>query len=160
MANKLSMTNESFNFLRSSTEFLNIVLNNISCCVLLLDRDMKLHAFNNALKTIFTSRKDEDLLYVKCGEAIGCAHQIEEVKRCGETTQCCHCELRIAALNSYMNNKVIYNDHITRPFFTHEGNKINKHLKFSTRLFLFDREKYILMLVEDISELVILSRTK
>ncbi len=152
MKTDLSMTNQSFSFLSNSSEFLNLVLNNINSCVLLLDKDMRLHAFNDAMKTIFSNRKDEDLLYVKCGEAIGCAHQIEEQTHCGETSQCNNCELRVSALKSYVNNEVMYKEHIVKPFFTHENKKIDKHLQFSTRLFHHNKEKHIIMIIEDITK--------
>lgn len=154
MRTDLTHTNESFSFLQGSGEFLNIILNNITSCILLLDKEVKLRAFNDALRTIFSNKKNEDLLYVRCGEAIGCAYQIEEQKDCGETSMCCGCELRISALTSYMNNEVIYKDHIIRPFFDHNKKKVNKHLQFSTRLFMFDNEKYIIMIIEDITNLV------
>lgn len=146
-----SLTNESFSFLSQSSEFLNLILNNINSCVLLLDKDVKLRAFNDAMRTIFSNRKDEDLLFVPCGEAIGCAYQIEEQRQCGETSRCNSCELRIAALTSYMDDVPIYKDHIVKPFFTHDNKKVDKHLQFSTRLFHFQKEKYIIMIIEDIS---------
>lgn len=145
------MTNESFNFLSNSSEFLNIILNNINSCVLLLDKELKLIAYNDALKTIFSNKKDEDLFFVRCGEAIGCAYQIEEKEECGNTSKCGNCELREAALISYLNNEIVYKEHITRPFFTHENQKVVKHLQFSTRLFVFKKEKYVIMIIEDIS---------
>jgi len=129
-----------------------MILNNINSCILLLDKEVKLRAFNDSLKTIFSNKKDEDLLYMKCGEAIGCAYQIEEQKNCGETSKCCNCELRISALTSYMNNEIIFKNHITKPFFTNNNQKIDKHLQFSTRLFNFKREKYIIMIIDDISK--------
>lgn len=152
MKSDRSMNNESFNFLRGSSEFLNIILNNINSCVLMLNKDLRLQAFNDSLKTIFSNKKDEDLLYVKCGEAIGCAYQLEEQKECGETTRCKTCDLRIAALTSYTNNEVIYKNQISRPFFDYNNIKIEKQLQFSTRLFLFNKEKYIIMLIEDITK--------
>jgi hypothetical protein len=148
------MTNESFSFLSSSSDFLNIVLNNVNSCVLLLDKEVRLRAFNNSLRTIFSNKKNEDLLYIKCGEAIGCAYQVEEKKDCGKTSKCCDCELRISALNSYLNNEIIYKEHITKPFFDHNNKKVDKHLQFSTRLFMFKKEKYIVMIVEDITRFV------
>jgi len=158
MNSDLTLTNESFGFLQGSSDFLNIVLNNINSCVLLLDRDMRLRAFNDALKTIFSNKKDEDLLYVRCGEAIGCAYQIEEQKYCGNTSRCGNCELRIAGITSYMDNVVIYKNNITRPFFDSNNQKVDKHLQFSTRLFHFNNEKYILIIIEDISKLVELEK--
>ena len=152
MKTDLALTNESFSFLHSSSDFLNIILNNINSCVLLLDKEVRLRAFNDSLKTIFSNKKDENLLYMRCGEAIGCAYQMEEQKDCGETTRCCDCDLRISALTSYMNNEVIYKNHITKPFFTYDNQKVDKHLQFSTRLFHFNDEKYIIMIIEDITK--------
>jgi sigma-B regulation protein RsbU (phosphoserine phosphatase) len=148
----ISNTNVSFNFLKNSGEFMHLVLNNINSCVLLLDKQMQLRAFNDALKTIFSNRKDEHLLYIRCGEAIGCAYQIDEAKNCGETSKCCNCDLRLAAMQSYLNNDVVYKEHIVRPFYTYDGIKVDKHLQFSTRIFPFNRDKYIVMIVEDISK--------
>lgn len=146
------MTNESFGFLSNSSDFLNIVLNNINSCILLLDKNVELRAYNDSLKTIFSNKKDEDLLYIRCGEALGCAYHIEENKDCGKTSNCCNCELRIAALTSYMENEAIYKDHIVKPFITSEYVKVHKHLQFSTRLFYFEKERYVIMIIEDISK--------
>jgi len=154
MNTDISMTNESFNLLKGSSNFLNMVLNNINSCVLLLDKDMKLRAFNDSLKTIFSNKKDEDSLYRRCGEAIGCAYQVEEQKECGTTSMCSHCDLRISALNSYLNNEVIYKNHITRQFFDSNCDKVDKHLQFSTRLFQYNNEKYIVMIIEDITRFI------
>lgn len=145
--------NTSFDMLAGSSEFLNIILNNINTCVLMLDEKMRLHAFNDALKTIFTNKQDEDLLYMRCGEAIGCAHQVEEAVECGKTSQCFNCELRLSAFDSYLNNITIYKKQITRPFFTKDLKKVNKDLQFSTRLFTFKREKYIILIIEDVTHL-------
>lgn len=154
MKTQIALTNESFNFLKGSSEFLNIVLNNINTCVLLLDKELKLKAFNDVLKTIFSKNRDEDLLYMRCGEAIGCAHTVEEQKDCGTTSKCQFCELRESSLMSYMNNDIVTRERITRPFFNYENKKVNKHLEFSSRLFEFKKEKYIIMLIEDITEYV------
>ncbi|MBN1144572.1 MAG: hypothetical protein JXA72_09110 [Bacteroidales bacterium] len=148
---EMALTNESFNFLSHSSDFLNIVLNNVNSCILLLDKDVRLRAYNDPLKTIFSNRMNEDLLYVRCGEAIGCAYQVTENKECGKTSKCRDCELRVAALTSYMNNETIYKEHIIKPFITIDNKKVNKHLQFSTRLFRFNDEKYIIMIIEDIS---------
>ncbi|NJK87858.1 MAG: hypothetical protein HC906_19730 [Bacteroidales bacterium] len=117
-----------------------------------LDKEVRLRAFNHPMKTIFTNKKDEELLYRYCGEAIGCAYQVEEQKECGTTSQCQFCELRKSALTSYVKNEVVFRDHIIRAFMDSNNNKIDKHLQFSTRLFQFNRDKYVIMLIEDISK--------
>uniref|UniRef100_UPI00321758D9 hypothetical protein n=1 Tax=uncultured Draconibacterium sp. TaxID=1573823 RepID=UPI00321758D9 len=154
MIQNRTMANHSFEMLAKSGEFLNIVVNNITNCVLLLDREMKLQAFNNALKSIFSNKADEDIMYMRCGEAIGCAYQINEAKDCGKTSKCSTCELRLAGMESYLYNKEIYNEHISRPFFNKNKLQEMKDLRFSTRSFHFQKERYIIMIVEDITSLV------
>jgi len=154
MNSPVSNTNHSFDLLRGSADFMNIVLNNISSSILLLDKNMRLKAFNDSLKTIFSNNRNEDLLYWKCGEAIGCAYQIEEGKECGSTSHCSNCELRLAAMESYLNDRAVYKEKVKRPFFNGDNEKINKDLQFSTRLFLYNREKFVIMIIEDITNLV------
>lgn len=154
MKTDITHTNERFSVLSESSEFLNLILNNINSCIMLLDKDLKLRAYNDPLLSIFSNKKNENLMYRKCGEVIGCAYQIEEQKLCGDTSMCRICELRISALNSYASNEAIFNEKITKPFFNFEGVKVEKHLQFSTRLFSYQKEKYIIMILEDITELV------
>ena len=154
MKDKISLTNVSFDYLRNSPDFLNMVLNNISSCVLLLDKKLELQAFNDSMKSIFSARKDEDLLYVRCGEAIGCAYQVDEMKNCGDTSHCAFCKLRESALISYVKNKAVYKQKISREFYMNDGRKVMKHLQFSTRCFEFEKDKYIVLIIDDVTELV------
>ncbi|OFX51411.1 MAG: hypothetical protein A2046_04410 [Bacteroidetes bacterium GWA2_30_7] len=155
MKRDIALTNVSFNFLSKSSEFLNLVLNNITSCILLLNKQMELQAYNNCLTTIFSNSENEEKLYQKCGNAIGCAYLIEENKDCGETTFCNCCELRISAIESYLNDKPIFKERITRPYYDKNNIKVIKHLQFSTRLFLFDNERYIIMIIDDITNLCV-----
>lgn len=154
MQTDLTHTNERFSILSESSEFLNLILNNISSCIMLLDKDLKLRAYNNPMLSIFSNKKDENLMYRKCGDVIGCAYQIEEQKLCGTTSMCRTCELRLAALHSYVNNEAIFREHITKPFFDYEGKKEDKDLQFSTRLFTYNKENYIIIILEDITSLI------
>jgi hypothetical protein len=45
---------------------------------------MELQAFNNSLKIMFVNKPDEDLQYIRCRKAIGCAYTIEEMKVVGK----------------------------------------------------------------------------
>ena len=155
----ITSSNSSFNFLKGNSEFLNIVLDNICNCVLLFDKDMQLRAFNNALKTLFVNTEDEHLLYKKCGNAIGCAFAIDEEKDCGDTSHCQYCDLREAAMISYSEKKPVHRNLFEREFFKIDGTKVMKYLNFSTRLFYFRKEYYILIIIEDISDIIELKKT-
>jgi len=154
MSSKLSHTNVSFGFLNNSSEFLNCIINNINSCVIMLNNKMELQAYNDALTTIFNDKPEEEILYKRCGEVIGCAYQIEESKDCGTTSHCNTCELRLTAINTYMNDAPVYKQYISRPFYNTEMNRVQKHLQCSIKLFRFESEKYIVLLIEDITELI------
>jgi len=153
MNNDVSMTNVSFNYLSHSDKFLNLIIHNISSCVLLLDKEMMLCAYNEPLKTIFSSKPHEEIMYHKCGNVIGCAFAVEEEAECGTTSQCKSCSLRESALKSYINGETIYNEKIYREFYTTDFKKELKHLQFSTRAFNFEDENYILLIINDITML-------
>jgi len=152
MASDLSSSGISFKTLAKDSGFLNEIIHNISSCVLLLNNKMELQAYNNSIKTIFSNKKDEHLLYQRCGEAIGCAYTVEEKKRCGETSKCKYCELRESGLSTYLNKEPVYKKQIEREFFKTASNKVLKHLQFSTRPFRHKKELYVIMIIEDITE--------
>jgi hypothetical protein len=154
MKANLALTNVSFDYLSGSNEFLNRIVHNISSCVLLLNGEMMLKANNEPLKTIFSNKPHEDIMYHKCGNVIGCAYAVEEEKECGTTSQCNTCPLRISALKSYSNGISVYKEKLSREFYTTSLTKELKHLQFSTRLFSFERERYIILIIDDITPLV------
>jgi len=145
-------TNVSFNFLKGSSDFLNLILNNINSCVLFLNSHMELIAFNDAIKVMFPMSNNCNLKYKRCGEAIGCAHQIEEQKDCGKTSKCRDCELRKSAMDAYLENRTTYKKRILRPFYTEQNIKVNKLLQYTSKLFSFEGDKYILLLIESVPQ--------
>lgn len=153
----VSSENTTFRFLRGSPDFLHALLDNSSACILLLDSNMRLQAFNDAFRTIFSNKPDEHLLYKRCGEAIGCANHVEEGKDCGETSKCCDCELRKAALMAYAENLTIFKKRISREFYRVDDRKELRHLQFSVRSIRFQSTRYVFLLIEDVSHLVELS---
>lgn len=151
----ISSENTSFSYLRGSPDFLNKVLNSISSAVMLLDRDMRLQAFNDALPAIFSNAPGEHLLYQKCGNAIGCAAAVESEKECGETEKCRSCELRKAAIMTYCEGVEYYKNRIHRDFFLRNGKKVRKILQFSTRLVRFNQDPYVLLILDDLTDLIL-----
>jgi nitrogen fixation/metabolism regulation signal transduction histidine kinase len=148
---RLSSENTTFHFLRNSSQFLDAILQNMSSCVLLLDHEMKVQAFNDALKTIFSKDSEEPLLYKKCGDAIGCAYAVDEMKQCGSTTHCCNCSLRKSALDSYVRGIPTYKKKLAREFYRTDGRKELKQLRFSTRVLDGNEGRYVFVLVDDLA---------
>lgn len=147
-------TNQSFETISNSSIFLNKIIHEITSCVLLLNQKMELVAYNDPIKTIFCNKKDEHLLYQRCGEAIGCAFSIDEMERCGETSKCRFCELRESALFTYSNKEDVFKQRISREFYTTERSKVIKHLEFSTRHFEMGTALYIILIINDNTDLI------
>lgn len=152
---EISSENTSFSYLRSSPDFLNKVINSISSAVMLLDKEMRLQAFNDSLRTIFSNAPGEHLLYQKCGNAIGCAATVESQNECGETDQCGNCELRKAAILTYCEGVEYYKNRVQRQFYLKNGKKVLKYLQFSTRRVTFNQDPYVLMIIDDLTDLLL-----
>ena len=153
MNNKSAFSNVSFEYLRNSPKFLNLMLNNITSCLLLLDNEMKLYSFNDPLYTLFSNSNNGDILYKKCGEVLGCAYAVEENKPCGETSNCNVCELREASLLSYSTKEPVKKQVVEREFYLVDGTKELKHLAFSTTFFEFDKDNYLMLIIDDVSDI-------
>lgn len=145
-------TNLSFDQLRSSGEFLRIIIKSLTSCVLLLDHEMNLVAFNHPLETIFGVQPPNGEQLHKCGNVIGCAYAVESMLECGTTDHCKTCPIRVNALESYVRGTESYKQKLSRDFYTAKGEKILKHLQFSSVSFVYADEKYILVIIEDITE--------
>lgn len=150
----ITSENTPIKVLRSNPDFLNGILENISSCVLLLNKELKLTAYNNSIKTIFSNKPEEELLYRRCGEAIGCAATVDEMKDCSTTSKCCHCDLRRCGLKTYASGEAVYKQRISKEFYRQSGNKELRHLQFSTRKVSIDTDSYVMVVVEDITSLV------
>lgn len=128
------------------------IIESLTSCVLLLDHEMNLKAFNRPLETIFGVQPPEGEILQKCGNVIGCAYAVESMKECGTTDHCKTCPLRVNALESYVRGTESYKQKLSRDFYTAKGDKILKHLQYSSVSFIYDDEKYILVIIDDITE--------
>ncbi|MFN8208049.1 MAG: hypothetical protein U0T82_11665 [Bacteroidales bacterium] len=154
MTTPIASSNHSFNFLKNSPVFLQILMEEISSCILLLNKELKLYAFNEPLRTIFSDKPAELLMFRKCGEVIGCAYSVEEQTECGFTTQCEFCELRELALKTCYTHEPSGKRILSREFYKTDNQKVLKHLRFSTRYFPFDGEGFVIVVIDDVTDLI------
>lgn len=142
-------TNISFQLLFNSVVFLNKLLNSLTSCILFLNDKLELQAYNDSFETIFPYSKDKEKLYIKCGDIIGCAYNVDEEKECGTTSYCDYCLLREAALKTYISQETVFKQRFTRPFYTTKNKSEIKNLIFTTKIFDFNSEKYIMMIIDE-----------
>ena len=80
--------------------------------------------------------------------------RLRKIKIVGETSKCKNCQLRKDGISAYSNKKAIYNHRLDREFYTTDSKKELKHLRYNVRYFPFKKDNYIIVIVQDISELV------
>ncbi|MFA8437255.1 MAG: ATP-binding protein [Marinifilaceae bacterium] len=145
--------NLNISSLKESNEFLNILFENITSALFIVDKDVLVQNVNNSFSVLFQKR-EEQVTGLLCGNAIGCQHTVEENKNCGETGFCDNCNLRKNIIKSMSKKVPTHRQKLYRDFYI--GNqKLSKHFLYSTRYITFEGNEYILIIVDDNTELEI-----
>lgn len=138
--------------LRESKEFLNGLYENVTTAIFLADREARLVHFNDAFKTLFYKPEDA-LIGQLCGNAIGCVFPLDEGVDCGLASNCARCQLRANIVKSFIERVPVYKAALERVFEI-GGRRIRKHFCFTTKHQSYRGAEYVLVLVDDVTELV------
>ena len=141
----------NLNNLKESNDFLNVLLNNINEAIFIIDKDFRIVNFNNTIKNIFNSQ-DEKLFKELCGNALGCQFVIEENNNCGHTSQCQNCTLRKSFNSALKNTFTESTGKLVRNFYINDK-KVKKHFNFTSKEIIYDNQKMILLIFDDVTEL-------
>ncbi len=138
--------------LKESNEFLNILFDNITSALFILDKDARVESINESFSILFQKR-EEKILGDLCGNALGCKFAVEENALCGETTNCKNCKLKNDILANMSAKVPTNNRKLTRDFYADNFTKDTKHFLYSTRHIQYNEKEYILVIVDDHTEL-------
>ncbi|MCT4618525.1 MAG: SpoIIE family protein phosphatase [Marinisporobacter sp.] len=137
--------------LKDSNHFLNIIFENITSAIFLVDKNIELQQFNETFGTLF-NKKEDQIIGKLCGNVIGCKYTVEESKNCGTTSNCENCIFRKAILNAFHNQNPTYKEILTRSFYIN-GKSMKKHFQFTTKYLNFNNQDMVLVILDDITEL-------
>jgi len=137
--------------LKESNEFLNILFNNITSAVFLVDPDFIVRNFNDSFKHLF-HKSDETIIGKLCGEVIGCSFQEDEQKSCGSTSYCKQCILRKSLLESFDEKIHAYKQLLERDFYI-QGERIPKIFQYTTKKIIYNTINMVMIIVDDVTEL-------
>ncbi|MBL4559571.1 MAG: PAS domain-containing sensor histidine kinase [Labilibaculum sp.] len=137
--------------LKESNEFLNILFDNITSALFILDKNARIENINESFTLLFQKR-EEKILGNLCGNALGCQFAVEENSLCGETSHCENCILKRDILQT-MSEKVPANRRKLSRVFYSDIQKETKHFLYSTRYIQYYGKEYILVIVDDHTEL-------
>ena len=136
--------------LKESNEFLNILFNQITSAIFMVDKDVRIQSFNDSFKTLFDAT-DEITLGKICGNALGCINVAESNADCGTTKNCEECQLRLSMLTSFLKKIPTDKSLLTREFIINEI-RILKYLQFSTRYIHFNNQEMVIIIVDDVTD--------
>lgn len=137
--------------LSESSDFLNILIDNISSTIFIVAADLKVKNSNKAFGNLF-QRTEDQILGKLYGNALGCIYTEEGARQCGTTEYCNACDLRIALLNTFLDH-IPMNKGILDRKFSINGKLENKYLSYTTKLISFDHNEMALIIIDDNTEL-------
>lgn len=144
------MINKKIDF-SSETEFLKILMSNLTSAVLLLDKDMRIKEINDYFGTLF--KNEEDKFFGKyCGRAIGCEIAVESVQDCGNSSECQNCDLRNSVIRSFIQNIPTIKEKCVKEIY-YDDKKVTKTFLYSTKKIILNNEELFLIIIDDISKL-------
>lgn len=152
MVNEKQMTMKlQIESLKESNDFLNILFENITSALFILDENVRLKSVNDSFSVLFQKR-EEEVLGKYCGNALGCFFTVDEKRDCGSTSFCGTCKLRENLLKT-MTQEVPVTKQILARDFVIKGKREVKYFSYSTRYIHYNGEQYILVIVDDHTEL-------
>ncbi len=143
----MAVSNITIDKLRDSSDFLNLLFNNILSSVFVVTKDCRIVMVNSAFSNLLKKQEGE-VLQGLCGDVIGCQHPIEEGTFCGNTTNCGKCELR----NGIQYQKELDKVKLARELYI-DGEKTRKYFLVTMKNIDYKGEEVKLIIVDDVTEL-------
>ncbi len=137
--------------LRESTEFLNLLVDNVTSAVFLVDEEVRLRQFNNAFEKLF-SKDQAKLMSNFCGNALGCAFAVEEEVDCGCASHCAKCSLRRSILKAFTEKVPTYKARLDRVFYIGDE-PVQKRFIYSSLHVTYKGTPVIMVIVDDFTEI-------
>jgi transcriptional regulator with PAS, ATPase and Fis domain len=136
-------------------DFLKNLFESIPCGVFVIDEDRRVQAVNNVLEQVFRLAKVDAVDHV-AGEALKCVHAFKNPKGCGFSEECVTCGIRNTALQALAGNKIHRSKAQVK--LLADGKPKDFDLLISAAPFKYEKAKYAIVVLEDMTELNTLRR--
>lgn len=133
--------------------FLQSILNAIPHPVFVVDDDVRILAFNRVAGCQLADLSDQSILR-RGGDVLKCLHANESPLGCGRGTACKKCDIRNSVKQALQNGEV-YRTRVKMDTLTGEMAGVN-HLLITTAPFEYQNNRYVLLTLEDINDLIAL----
>jgi PAS domain-containing protein len=135
----------------SMEELLGTILDAIPANIFMVDKDVQILGVNRKA-LLMLSQNPESVIRHPAGEVLHCIHSTETPGGCGTSDSCRECLVRAAVSKSFRTSQTV-RQKVQMELVTEEGvSKIS--LLITTTPFAFQQEMFVLLILEDISELM------
>jgi len=132
-------------------DFLRSVFDAVPAMMLVVDADVSICFWNAAASKLVGT--DRELIYKKRGgEVLGCVYATDDPGGCGCSAHCKDCVIR-NAVNEAVRGGTVYRQK-TRMELHNDGDVVEAHMLVTAASFIFDEMSFVLLTLEDISELM------
>jgi hypothetical protein len=133
-------------------DFVGNILNAMPLPVFVVDADVKIIAFNITASQML-DKEPAMILRKRAGEILHCVHFQEVAEGCGRAPSCTDCIVRNSVATSLRDQKIICQK--ARMELVEEGNGVKEiFLLITTAPFLYRDNEFVLLILQDISEVM------
>ena len=140
----------SINELKESNIFLNMLFENITSVIFLVDKNVQIQHFNESFTKVF-SKEQKEIIGNLCGNVIGCEYPVLEETDCGKTSYCEICSIRKAIINAFKKEDT-FKKVVVRNFEIN-GEFVKKYFYFTTKAISFNAEEMVMLIFDDITDI-------
>lgn len=137
--------------LNKNAGFLENLINAIPSVILLVDSDIRIQQMNSTASNDL-GLNIRDVYRKRGGEALHCVHSDEVPGGCGHAEACKECIIRGSVNMAFQGNRVYRKQE--RMQLRTGDNVSDLHLLVTASPFEFQQERYVLLILDDISELI------
>ncbi len=139
------------NTVLNSSELTSIVIDQLNIGVFLIDRSYHLRSLNNHLISNIGVPFNGQGARI-CDQVVGCVNAEVEVVCLNKTAYCIECEL-MAAIRNAIENGITTSEKILVRQREDDQNPISKYYRYSCKPLSIEREKFALLMIDDITDL-------
>lgn len=136
--------------LLETPEFLQVVMQNITSAVLVMDRDARIYHINDVAGLLF-GQKTQDMVGRLFGNAICCLVTQRSGMECGKFPSCAACSIRTAIEDVINKRRPIVKKKYTQDI-SIDGKKEQKIIQYSAKYIRYADEIFVIVIMDDITE--------
>lgn len=135
--------------------FFKTILDAIPSPVFVVDEDVQLVRLNPAAQSMIGEPSGE-ILGRRGGDVLYCIHSLESPEGCGRADFCRNCVVRNSVTTAFEGRQVIRSR--MRMDLVRDEDKASIYMLVTASPFVYDEKRYVLLILEDISEIMDLKK--